>query len=93
MEGTSGAAERVSLRGDVRKAALYVGSRESGAQRGEPVDVALLKESSSSTVATPASDGSRLATGGVRADQVGDKLPLRAIAAGRGYPRVNRAGP
>lgn len=83
MEGTSGAAERVSLRGDVRKAALYVGSRGSGAQRGEPVDVALLKESSSSAVATPASGENRLATGGVRADQVGDKLPLRAIAAGR----------
>jgi hypothetical protein len=44
-------------------------------------------------VAILASDGNRLATGGVRADQVGDKLPLRAIAAGRGYPRVNRAGP
>jgi len=82
MEGTSGAAKRVSLRGDVRKAALNVGFRESGAQRGGPVEVALLKkESSSSTVATPASDENKSATGGVRADQVGDKLPLRAIAA------------
>jgi len=43
MEGTSGAAERVSLRGDVREAALNAGSRVSGAPRGEPVDVALLK--------------------------------------------------
>jgi hypothetical protein len=32
-------------------------------------------------VATPASSENRFATGGVRADQVGDKLPLRAIAA------------
>jgi len=93
MEGTSGAAERVSLRGDVRKAALYVGCRESEAQRGEPVDAALLKESSSSTVATPASDENRPATGGVRADQVGDKFPVRAIAAAERLPAGNRDSP
>jgi len=46
MEGTSGAEDRVSLRGDVREAALYVGSRVSEVQRGEPADVALLKEGS-----------------------------------------------
>lgn len=49
MEGTSGAADRVSLRGDVREAALYVGPRVSEVQRGEPADVALLKEGSSTS--------------------------------------------
>jgi len=37
MEGTSGAAARVSLRGDMRKAALKAGFRASVAQPGEPV--------------------------------------------------------
>ena len=40
MEGTSGAADRVSLRGDVREATLNAGSRVSGVRRGGPVDVA-----------------------------------------------------
>jgi len=87
MEGTSGAADRVSLRGDVREAALHVGSRGSEVQRGEPADVALLKRGLiHQRRRHPASDGSRSATGGVRADQVGEKLPLRAIAARRGRP-------
>lgn len=86
MEGTSGAADRGSLRGDLREAALNAGSRESGVWRGGPVDVAPFKEGSSSTEATPATDENRPATGGVRADQVGEKLPLRAIAAWRGRP-------
>ena len=93
MEGTSGAADRGSLRGDLREAALNAGSRESGVWRGGPVDVAPFKEGSSSTEATPATDENRPATGGVRADQVGEKLPPRAIAAGRGRPWVTKPTP
>ena len=35
MEGTSGAADRVSLRGDVREATLNAGSRVSGVRRAD----------------------------------------------------------
>jgi hypothetical protein len=50
-------------------------------------------EVSSSVVATPAINENRFATRGVRADQVGEKLPLRAIAVGRGYSWVNHNSP
>jgi len=93
MEGTSGAADRGSLRGDLRDAALNAGSRESGVRRGGPVDVAPVKRGSSSTEATPATDENRPATGGVRADQIGEKLRPRAIAARRGWPWVTIPAP
>jgi hypothetical protein len=41
-------------------------------------------QGTSSAEATPATGGSRIVTGGARANRVGVKLPPRAIAAGRG---------
>jgi hypothetical protein len=81
MKGTSGAAERVLLRGRVREAALKIGCAEA-----RPRQASLWMPSfrgASSAEASPASGGNSLATGGARANRVGEKLPRRAIARGR----------
>jgi len=81
MEGTSGAADRASLRGETREAALVARSARAGlagrARRrhfvyGEP----------SGDAGHSGLRRSGFATGGVRADRVGAKLSPRAIAAG-----------
>jgi hypothetical protein len=93
MEGTLGAVDRVSLRGDVREAALQgMVSRKRG-YAGRACGWTLGNEGASSRMATPAIRENRFATGGVRADQVGEKLPLRAIAVGRGSTWVNHKSP
>jgi len=84
MEGTLGAVDRVSLRGDVREAALQGTVSRKRGYAGRACGWTLGNEGASSRMATPAIRESRFATGGVRADQVGEKLPLRAIAVGRG---------
>jgi hypothetical protein len=55
--------------------------------------MSLEMQGTSSVEATPASGGNRLATGGVRANRVGVKLPPRAIAVGRRSRVVYHQGP
>jgi hypothetical protein len=122
MEGTSGAAERVSLRGAAREAALapvviakavsfpgglasssgyqreprelhagpagrpmQIGCPVGLAQAGSPGELDMGTRQSRvcpAKLASPASIAASFTTAGVRADRVGAKLLLRAIATG-----------